>query len=540
MTGEFEQSSGTTVLEPHEKGRGANAPRPSPSYGAGFFVKWFLVVAFNGLVLAFIPRMIEQQSWIMLGVAVAVLVAVDLIYTFRKRIPGKYLLPGMVFLIIFGVFPVIYTIFISFTNYGTGNLLNQNQAIEQIERNSLQAATEASARYRVFVADGDDGLYLILEQEAGADAGSVFIGTTGEEGSLEPADEALIERTGPRITAYDGDRTLNLAQMQDRQAEVLALSVPTDDGAIVMESFTRAAEKTQRLQYEDGVMVDQIDGTVYEPIEGTFTATDGSGRTLSPGFTVGVGFDNYNELFTNPRFRDPFVRVFIWTFAFSAFTVFFTFALGLLLAMIFNDERMRFRRVYRVLMVIPYALPAFMTILVWRGMLNPTFGIINELLPSALEQNWLNDGTWARVSMVLVNTWLGFSYMFLVSTGALTGIPSDLKEAAFVDGANGFQAFRKVTLPLLLVAVAPVLISSFAFNFNNYTLVRLLTNGGPTAPGSPAGDTDILISYTSKVAFGGAGADYGLATAISTIIFILVALITSFSFRFTKVMEEVR
>jgi arabinogalactan oligomer / maltooligosaccharide transport system permease protein len=536
MTGESEPASGASVSTKQDQGRGASAPRPRPSYGLGFFVKWFLVVIFNGLVLAFIPRMIDQKTWAILGVAIAVVVAIDLVYTFRARIPGKYLLPGTVFLIIFGVFPVMYTIYISFTNYGSGHIINKSQAVAQIEKNSLTSPSDNSGRYKVWVYEDDGGLQLVLED----DAGELFIGTTGEKGSLEPADPAKVERTGTRVTAYDGQPTLGLAQLQDRQDEVLALTVPTDTGQIVMESFTRAAEKVQRYVYVRPNMVDQTTGIVYKPVEGTFTAPGANPPTLDPGWTVRIGFSNYKELFTDPRLREPFVSVFLWTVFFSLMSVGLTFALGLLLAAIFNDERMRGRKVYRVLMVIPYALPAFMTILVWRGMLNPSFGIINQLLPSWAEQNWLNEANWARFSVILVNVWLGFSYMFLVNTGALTGIPSDLREAALVDGANGWQAFRKVTMPLLLIAVAPVLISSFAFNFNNFNLIRLLTNGGPTAPGSPAGSTDILISYTNKVAFGGVGADYGLATAISTMIFIMVALITAFSFRFTKVMEDVR
>jgi ABC-type sugar transport system permease subunit len=122
----------------------------------------------------------------------------------------------------------------------------------------------------------------------------------------------------------------------------------------------------------------------------------------------------------------------------------------------------------------------------------------------------------------------------------LQSIPSDLKEAAFVDGATGPKAFRKVTFPLILIAVAPVLISSFAFNFNNYNVITLLTGGGPPKPGRIAGDTDILLTYTTKVAFGRGGSNYGLATAISVIIFIIVALISSIGFRYTRAYEEVR
>jgi arabinogalactan oligomer/maltooligosaccharide transport system permease protein len=137
--------------------------------------------------------------------------------------------------------------------------------------------------------------------------------------------------------------------------------------------------------------------------------------------------------------------------------------------------------------------------------------------------------------------WLGFPYWLLVCSGALTSIPSDLKEAAFVDGATGFAAFRRVTFPLLLVAVAPALIASFAYNFNNFNLIYLLTEGRPAIPGSDAGRTDILISYMWKVAFGGGrGADYAFAAALAVVNFFIVVTLTSISFRKTKQFEEVR
>jgi arabinogalactan oligomer / maltooligosaccharide transport system permease protein len=131
--------------------------------------------------------------------------------------------------------------------------------------------------------------------------------------------------------------------------------------------------------------------------------------------------------------------------------------------------------------------------------------------------------------------------MFLITLGALQGIPSDLSEAAYVDGATGWKTFKRVVFPLLLIAVAPLLISSFAFNFNNFNAIELLTGGGPIGPAQSAGRTDILISYTYRLAFGSArGADYGLASAVSVIIFFIVATISTFSFRFTKTFEEVR
>jgi arabinogalactan oligomer / maltooligosaccharide transport system permease protein len=234
----------------------------------------------------------------------------------------------------------------------------------------------------------------------------------------------------------------------------------------------------------------------------------------------------------------------VWTFLFSLGSVVLTFALGLLLAMVFNHPTMRGRRLYRSLMIVPYALPSFMTALVWKGMLNQQFGIINRMF--GINLPWLDgfvgiDRFLPYASILLVNMWLGYPYMFLVSTGALQGIPTDLKEAAFVDGASGVKAFRLVTFPLLLIAVAPLLISSFAFNFNNFNLIYLLTEGRPAVSGSTAGRTDILITYMYKEAFaGGRGADYGFAAALGVIIFMIVIVITTLSFRRTKTFEEVR
>ena len=142
-----------------------------------------------------------------------------------------------------------------------------------------------------------------------------------------------------------------------------------------------------------------------------------------------------------------------------------------------SDRRMKGQKYYRVLLILPYALPIFLTAILWKGMLNVDFGIINQILPG--NTNWLGEPMLARFSVLFVNLWIAYPYFLLVCTGALTAIPGDLKEAAFVDGASGFHAFRTVILPLLMISVAPLLIASFAFNFNNFTLIEYLTGGGP-------------------------------------------------------------
>ena len=286
-------------------------------------------------------------------------------------------------------------------------------------------------------------------------------------------------------------------------------------------------------------MTDTETGTVYSNTgEGAFTSE--SGEQLLPGWQVFVGFDNFVRALTDASIRGPLIAVTLWTFVFATISVASTFFLGLLLALVFNHKSMRFRNGYRIMLILPYAFPAFLSALIWAGMLNESFGFINQVLLGGAEIPWLTDPWLAKISVLVVNLWLGFPYMFLVCTGALQGIPEDVNEAAVVDGANPWQIFRRIKLPLLLVTVAPLLIASFAFNFNNFNLIYMLTNGGPrfSDVSIPVGHTDILISMVYKVAFTGQNRDYGLASAFTILIFIVVSVIAIVSFRKTKALEE--
>ena len=261
---------------------------------------------------------------------------------------------------------------------------------------------------------------------------------------------------------------------------------------------------------------------------------------LEPGWKTDVGFHNFGRVIHDPLIRKPFLRVLVWTFVFAGCTVLLSFALGLFLAIALDKPGLRFQRGYRSIMVIPYAIPGFLSLLVWGGLLNDDFGVVNQLIPRHTSRGSSTPSGEALV--ILVSTWLTVPYFFLVSMGALQSIPEELIEAAKVDGGGPFQIFRRVTLPLLLVAVAPLLIASFAFNFNNFNNIYLLTGGGPaTNDQSIAGATDILISYTYKLAFAaGKGNDYALASTIAIIIFFIVATISGLSFWRTKALESVR
>jgi arabinogalactan oligomer/maltooligosaccharide transport system permease protein len=241
---------------------------------------------------------------------------------------------------------------------------------------------------------------------------------------------------------------------------------------------------------------------------------------------------------TNATLRAGFLTIFAWNVVFALVSVVSTFVLGMLLALLLNDARLRGRALYRSILILPYALPMFVTALVWSSMFNQDYGLINKILH--LNIDWLGDPWAAKAAILITNLWLGFPYMFIVCTGALQSIPGDVLEAAKIDGASAMRTMRSVIMPLLLVAVGPLLIASFAFNFNNFGLIFLLTGGGPfEAANTNIGSSDLLITYAYRLAFSGVSPNYGLAATVSIFIFFVVGLMSYQGFRRTKALEEV-
>ncbi|MFF2277800.1 ABC transporter permease subunit [Agromyces sp. NPDC058126] len=477
-----------------------------------------------------------HEQWVVLVIVAAVTALVNWIYFSRRKLPAKYLTPGVIFLVVFQVFVLLYTGYIAFTNYGTGHNGSKEQAVSSLMASSLERVEDSPA-YPVTVVErgGELGL-LVTDPE-----GDALVGT-----NEEPLTEASgAEFDGDVAVSADGWNTLQFADVLERTDEVTALAVPAsddpNDGAIRTPDGSTGYLYVSTLEYDEaaGTMTDLTTGTVYSDTGvGAFTAEDG--EQLLPGWQITVGFDNFVRAVTDTRLAGPLLYVTAWTFAFAIISVASTFFLGLFLAIVFNDMRMRGRKIYRVLMILPYAIPSFLSALVWAGMMNESFGFINQVLLGGASIPWLTDPLLAKVSILIVNLWLGFPYMFLVCMGALQSIPDDIQEAAKVDGAKPWAIFRLIKLPLLLVTVAPLLIASFAFNFNNFNTIYMLTDGGPRDANAPipVGFTDILITMVYKVAFTGQTRDYGLASAYSIIIFIVVAVISIIAFRRTKSLEE--
>ena len=519
--------------------RSRRATRIADGAGGGWVtvsVKILALGILDAIAVYALLVLVRDEQWVISALVVAVTVLVNWIYFSRRKLPAKYLTPGLLFLAIFQIFVLVYSGYIAFTNYGTGHNSDKADAVNALLL-SAQNRVENSATYPITVLEQFGELsFLVTEPD-----GDVSVG--GTERPLDEVQNARIE--SGKAVGLDGYTTLEFADILNRQSEIAAISVPlTDDpndGALRTPDGSNAYLYISALAYDEeaSTMTDTATGTVYRDI-GTGAFTSESGAELLPGWRIDVGLDNFARAFSEQSIRGPLLSVTVWTFAFAFLSVLTTFALGLFLAIVFNDARMRSRKYYRVILILPYAFPGFLSALVWAGLMNQEFGYINSVLLGGAEVPWLTNEWLAKFSVLFVNLWLGFPYMFLVTTGALQSIPDELVEAATVDGARPWAIFRFIKLPLLLVSVSPLLISSFAFNFNNFNLIYLLTNGGPRdiEASINVGATDILISMVYKVAFVGATRDYGLASAFAIIIFILVAVISIISFRRTKSLEE--
>jgi arabinogalactan oligomer / maltooligosaccharide transport system permease protein len=533
-----------TAVSEAPKARFSTTAMSLPSRLVAFFsgpVGLAAKIAFLAIVNAFALWaaivLVDHSKWIALGALVAVTAAIDAIYFLPGRVPAKFLIPGTFFLIAFQVIPVLYTVNIAFTNWSTGHLLVKSEAIDGIKRNSLEQSENGKSYTMAAARDDNGNLVLLLVDE---DTGKQYVGS--KEG-LKPLPAGSLEESGGIFTKTPAGYKLILGQgLVGLDKELSAFTVPTTgDNAIRAEGLSSAVELHPTLRYDpaNDRFVRISDGVAFTD-NGRGSYVHGK-EELEPGWRTNVGFTNFSRVFHNKLVRQPFIRVLIWTLVFATSCVFLSFFLGLFLAITLSKDGMRFRSVYRSVLVLPYAIPGFLSILVWGGLLNDDFGVVNRLLGHiGVNIPWLFDPNWARVSVILVSVWLTFPYFFLVSLGALASIPGELVEAARVDGAGRWQVFRKVTLPLLLVAVAPLMIASFAFNFNNFANVYLLTGGGPASNDqSVAGATDILISYTYKIAFAsGKGQDFGLASTISIFIFLIVGTISAVAFSRTKALEN--
>lgn len=247
-----------------------------------------------------------------------------------------------------------------------------------------------------------------------------------------------------------------------------------------------------------------------------------------------VGIKNFGQLFssTGAVTAQQFVRVLGWTLVWAIFATFLNFFFGLFLAMIINRKTTRFKGMWRSIFSLSMAVPQFVSLLAINQMLQPE-GAINSMLES---WGWITeplpfftDPTWARVTVIVVNLWIGIPFTIMQITGILQNIPADQYEAARIDGANWWQTFTRITMPYLVFVLTPYLITTFTGNVNNFNVIYLLSGGNPTAVGDTAGSTDLLITWLYKLTVD--RGDYNLGGVIGIFTFVVLAIVSLITYR---------
>lgn len=313
---------------------------------------------------------------------------------------------------------------------------------------------------------------------------------------------------------------------------VQALRCEESCEGLLLELYSREGNARLRVEGVDGNDVLLSGVPVFEP---EFVA-----RVNEFGF---IGLRNFQVIIANAS--RALIPVFGWNVSFAFASVALSVLVGVLLAVLLSNKQLKFRNVYRTLLIISWALPAVITIQMWVALYNFQFGAINRLLGvlGIGTVPWLMDPLWAKASIVFVNLWLGFPFMMIAGLGVLATIPDELYEAGKVDGAGPLQALTNITLPMLYKPFLPIVLTSFAFNFNNFNIIFLLTGGGPAQQGrlATAQSTDILLSWAYKTAFSAEGQSaYALGAAISLIIFFITVAVSLVNFKLTGVFREAR
>ena len=506
-------------------------------------VQWILL-AWVDVVGALLAVSIGSDgNWFFASTIVLTLVMLNAVMLIPSIRPMRWISPALAIIFILSLYPMFYTLYVAFTNFSDGHRATKIEAIDLLaERRFLP---EGGATYQWFVFQDQAGSYALwlIDIDGNsffARAGTAFEAVTTSTSGSEPTNAEGVPVT------YGGYTLLERGARFRALSDIQSLTFGDQDNAVGVRSAEVAGAFAQQWTYDaqTDTLTDNATGTGYlaNNTTGEFVARDGS--TAPVGFWVGIGFDNFTRIIRTTLSQGPLFRVVVWTFAFAVIGSLSGFSVGLLIALLLNGNAI-WLRVARALLIIPYAVPGLVSVLVWRGMLNANIGVIPEVLHAVFgwSPTFSTDPVWAKVAVLVVNLWFSAPYFMLIGSGALQGIPAVMYEAAQVDGANRWEQFWQITLPLVLVSLGPLIIASIIFNFNNFFIMEGLFQGGPPMAGTsapPVGHTDNLISYTYRLAFSTGGTkDYGLASAMGVIIFLIVGVMTMVQFRLMRTWEQV-
>ena len=478
-----------------------------------------------------------------LGFFVTIAVVFIVAVSFNKSlVPWRWLSAGLVMALLFTIFPILYTFYLSFTNMSGGNLTTKTQAINRISAELFTPEDEQPYSWTAY-RKGNNYL-LLLYREPQPDP----------EGADSPPDKYFIVKPGSPIEPYNVSGFTKPLTIEDytevRGASVMqSLKILGDlefgeaPRFIRILSLQEAAVQLQIYTYDadTDAFTDNRNGEIYSPVRGVFTSA--SGRKLIPGFIINIGMDNYKRFLGNSGFLRPVFGIFLWNVIFAVFSVSIAFGIGIMIALLFDD--LKYRKIIRTLLIIPYPIPVLVSIMVWRALLNDNMGLITTIISNifgASPKFFTNVG-WTRFALIILNVYLSYPYFYVLSSGALKSIPSELFEAAAIDGASSFTVTRKIIMPMVMRILAPLVLASICFNFNNFTLIWGFNQGMPAMADTavPMGYTDLLISFIFRLGFSSSSAaDYGFVASITVMLFLVVALMVFFQIRNLKTIKDIK
>lgn len=523
--------------------------------------------------------------------------------------PLRWMSPALALIILLALYPMFYTLFVAFTNFSDGHRQSKAEVAALLAQRTYLPEGGTSYSWTPFGNETGDQFGLWLTDAAGnaffalPDQPLQPV-TPGSSGSGPYDDNGIPSEMNGLRALSGGERFRALTTLQ-----TMTFGDPAKPIGIKSRNEAGAFESKWVFDAAANTLTDKETNTIYQAddTQGQFVAPDGTFAPIGYWVPVGLGnfaritgffsglsglgpefvtflwrfavavaagwgvyrFGGKTDIMQNGLvrrvivpllllaiFADPLLtllntllpiplfKVFGWTVTFAFLSVVTAFSMGLFMALVLNKD-FRGVRIIRSLLVVPYAIPGMIGILIWRGMFNANVGVIPATLRSIFGSSplFFNDPGWAKFVILLVNLWFAYPYFMLITSGALQSISASIYEAAEVDGANAWHKFWSLTLPLLLVSVGPLLIASFVFNFNNFLLIEALVEGGPPITGTaapPVGHTDNLMTYTYRFAFSSSGTrDFGYASAIAVIIFFIVGALTLLQFRLTRRWEEV-
>jgi ABC-type sugar transport system permease subunit len=482
------------------------------------------VVCFFGCYLMF---RLFRDGFHSLGVFFGAVTCFITLVMLRKSLTHwRWLAAGLAMAVLFTVYPIFYTVYLSFTNMSGGHLLTKSQVVRRLSEQMYSPDDGGTWTYTAYRKDKD--FLLLLPHDDG-------FSTIKPGGVLEK------ENFREPPNKIDNYQKMTQAEVMQNLQTLGKLDFGKPPLVVKVISLQEASVQLPLYSYNnpEDSFTDNSSGETYKSVTGTYTSQ--SGKTLTSGYFTGIGWKNYTRFLSNKGFLKPVFGILVWNIMFSLFSVLISFGVGMMIALLFED--LKLRRIIRTLLIVPYPIPVLVSIMVWRGLLNENMGLVTTVISNIFGSSprFFTDLNWTRFALILINVYLSYPYFYVLSSGALKAIPKDLFEAASIDGASPFLVVRRIILPLVMRILAPLVIASFCFNFNNFTLVWGFNAGLPAMADTavPMGYSDLLISFIYRLGFSSSNAaDYGFSAAITVMLFILVALMVFFQTLNTKTIKE--